>query len=215
MEFTVYYKDKDVVICEKPVGVLSEGDGMPVLLGKELALTGENRDLFPVHRLDRAVGGLMIFARTKKAAAQLSSDFAENRVTKEYLAVVSGIPPQSSGVLQDLLFKDSRQNKTYPVKRMRKGVKEAELSYETLKSAATPDGPVSLVKIRLKTGRSHQIRVQFSSRKMPLLGDGKYGSRIKGDIALWSHSLTFWHPTTKEALTFSAPMPEKYPWTLF
>ncbi len=187
--FEVLYSDKDIAVIIKPVGVLSEdGEGsVCALIRDALGVT----DVYPIHRLDRDVGGVMVYALNKKSAAALCQAVTENALEKVYLAVVHGRPLEARGVLFDLLFKDSKKNKSYVVKRERKGVRKAELSYETLKS----DGEKSLVKIRLHTGRSHQIRVQFSSRKMPLFGDRKYGaSDGEKQIALFSHSLTFPHP---------------------
>ncbi len=188
---------QDYVVCIKPVGVSSEdGPGsMPALLRQELG--GE---IFPVHRLDLNVGGLMVYARTKAAAAKLSQAVQEGTMIKEYLAVLHGIPEQPEGCYEDLLWKDSRKNKVFVVTRCRKGVKQARLTYRCIE---TVNG-TTLVHIRLHTGRSHQIRVQFASRRTPLLGDHKYGSRDETKSpALWSARLTFPHPKTKELLTFS------------
>ncbi len=207
MEINILYKDKALVLCVKPAGVLSESPGMPELLKQQLG--GE---IFPVHRLDRAVGGVMLYARTKEAAGKLSGLVKDRGLKKKYLAVVQGCPDDSEGVFKDLLFKDSAKNKSYVVKRPRKGVKEAELSYRVLKS----DGDKSLVEIMLHTGRSHQIRVQFASRKMPLLGDVKYGSTYKDcPLALWSEALGFSHPFSKKPMDFEALPPKAYPWTEF
>ena len=160
----ILYSDKDIVLCVKPVGLDSESE-VPAAL-KEL-LGGE---IFPLHRLDKNVGGVMVYARTKAAAAVLSKTIQEGRMVKEYVAKVHGTPPES-GILTDLLFKDSRKNKVFVVKKVRAGVKEAKLQYRHLGEG--------LVHVRLFTGRSHQIRVQFSSRGFPLVGDHKYGSRAE------------------------------------
>ena len=187
--FEVLYSDNDIAVIIKPAGVLSEDTEGSVcaLIREALGVT----DIYPIHRLDRDVGGVMVYALNKKAAAALSLSVAENALEKVYLAVVHGKPQEDSGTMSDLLFKDSKKNKSYVVKRERKGVRKAELSYETLKS----DGERSLVKIKLHTGRSHQIRVQFASRKMSLFGDRKYGADDgEKQIALFSHSLTFPHP---------------------
>ena len=207
----ILYKDNALVVCVKPVGVLSQCDGeedMVALLKKQMG--GE---IYPLHRLDRHVGGVMAFARNAGTAAALSAQIQRGGFVKRYLAVVSGLPQPQTGEMRDLLFKDSRIGKSYVVNRPRKGTKEARLAYRTLGSA---EGK-SLVLIRLFTGRTHQIRVQFASRQMPLLGDGKYGSRDKGcDIALWSHRLTFKHPTSGEPLEFSTlPDVSEYPWKMF
>ena len=161
----ILYSDHGIVACIKPVGLDSEAD-VPAAL-KEM-IGGE---IYPIHRLDKNVGGVMIFARTKTAAAVLSKAVQEGQVIKEYVAMVHGTPPEV-GDWEDFLFKDSRKNKVFPVKKERKGVKYARLEFQRLKS-----GEQSLVHIRLHTGRSHQIRVQFSSRGFPLVGDHKYGSR--------------------------------------
>lgn len=159
------YSDSQLAVCVKPVGLDSEHQ-LPQLLQQELG-----GDIFPIHRLDLNVGGVMVYARTRTAAAALSRSIQEGSLVKEYLAQVHGQPPQW-GDLQDLLWKDSRKNKVFVVRRQRSGVKDARLQYTRL-----TDGPDSLVHIRLYTGRSHQIRVQFASRGYPLVGDHKYGAR--------------------------------------
>ena len=159
------YSDSGIAVCVKPVGLDSEGD-VPGELKKQLG--GE---IYPVHRLDKNVGGVMVYARTKQAAAVLSKAVQDGQMVNEYVAIVHGTPPES-GDWADLLFKDSRKNKVFVVKRERGGVKKARLEFTRLSA-----GEKSLVRIRLHTGRSHQIRVQFSSRGYPLVGDHKYGSR--------------------------------------
>jgi len=163
----ILYSDQEIAVCVKPVGLDSESE-VPAKL-KEL-LDGE---VFTLHRLDKNVGGVMVYARTKAAAGRLSRAIQENDMVKEYVALVHGTPP-GSGDWEDLLFKDSRKNKVFVVKKQRAGVKAARLEYRTLRA-----GERSLVRIRLHTGRSHQIRVQFSSRGFPLVGDHKYGSRAE------------------------------------
>ena len=160
----LYYND-GFTVCVKPVGLDSEHQ-VPALLQKLLG--GE---VYTLHRLDKNVGGVMVYARTKQAAAALSKAIAQGEMVKEYVAMVHGTPPPQ-GDWEDLLFKDSRRNKVFVVKRQRNGVKAARLTYRCVRS-----GEHSLVRIRLYTGRSHQIRVQFSSRGFPLVGDHKYGSR--------------------------------------
>ena len=173
----ILYSDKDLAVCIKPVGLDSEVE-VPEALKEQLG--GE---VFPLHRLDKNVGGVMVYARTKAAAAALSKAIQNGDMVKEYVAKVHGEPPQS-GVLTDLLFKDSRKNKVFVVKKARTGVKEAKLQYRHL-----GDG---LVHVRLFTGRSHQIRVQFSSRGFPLVGDHKYGSRSEESAPmLFSCRITF------------------------
>ena len=162
---TILYYDTGLVACIKPVGLDSEAE-FPAALKEQLG--GE---LFPIHRLDKNVGGVMVFARTKSAAAALSKAVQDGAMVKEYVAMVHGTPPEK-GDWEDFLFKDSRKNKVFVVKKERKGVKYARLEFERLRA-----GEASLVHVRLHTGRSHQIRVQFSSRGFPLVGDHKYGSR--------------------------------------
>ena len=161
----ILYTDRGIVACIKPVGLDAEAE-VPAALKAELG--GE---IFSIHRLDKNVGGIMVFARTKSAAAALSKAVQDGQMVKEYVAMVHGTPPES-GDWEDFLFKDSRKNKVFAVKKERKGVKYARLEFNRLQG-----GEQSLVHIRLHTGRSHQIRVQFSSRGFPLVGDHKYGSR--------------------------------------
>ena len=171
------YQDKGIVVCIKPVGMDSETD-VPAAL-KE-ALGG---DIFPIHRLDKNVGGVMVYARTKAAAASLSKAVQDGTMVKEYVAKVHGTPPENPH-WTDFLFKDSSKNKVFVVKKERKGVKKARLEFTRLGE--------NLVRIRLHTGRSHQIRVQFASRGYPLVGDHKYGSRDEATAPmLFSCFLTF------------------------
>lgn len=186
------YYDKDMVVGIKPVGVSSEdcSGGMPELLRQELG--GE---IYPVHRLDLNVGGVMVYARTKSAAAALSKTIADGTMVKEYRAMVHGAPPERA-TWQDLLWKDSRKNKVFVVKRERKGVKKASLEFTRL-----TDSDPALVHIQLHTGRSHQIRVQFASRGFPLVGDHKYGARDEQTAPLlYSCRITF--PWKGQILTF-------------
>ena len=176
----ILYSDRNIAVCVKPVGLDSEQE-VPQALRETLG--GE---IFPLHRLDKNVGGIMVFARTKAAAAQFSRMIQEGKLIKEYVAMVHGTPPQT-GDWQDFLWKDSQKNKVFVVKRERKGVKAARLEYTRL----TENDP-ALVRIRLHTGRSHQIRVQFSSRGFPLVGDHKYGSRDEATAPmLFSCRITF------------------------
>ncbi len=210
----ILFEDKEIIVLVKPVGVPSEttqnGEkGILDLLKNQLGLT----EAFLLHRLDRNVGGVMVFAKTKKSAAHISKQIQENNFKKTYLAVVDGVIEEKQGIYKDLLFKDSSKNRSYVVNRMRKGVKEASLEYVVLNE----NNNKSLVKVTLHTGRTHQIRVQFSSRKTPLCGDIKYGSKDRqSDIALFSHSISFCHPVTNEVLTFKEyPTKIDYPWNLF
>ena len=174
----ILFEDRDVVVCIKPVGLDSEHE-LPAKLG---------RDIYTVHRLDKNVGGVMVYAKNKESAAKLSKQIQCGEMIKEYVAMVEGTPPEE-GVWEDLLFKDSRKNKVFVVDRQRAGVKTAKLSYRRLEA-----GEYSFVRVRLYTGRSHQIRVQFASRGFPLVGDHKYGARGKEkEIYLYSYCLTFKH----------------------
>ena len=161
----ILYSDPQIAVCIKPVGLDSERE-VPAALQEQLG--GE---VYPIHRLDKNVGGVMVYARTKAAAAALSKAVQEGTMVKEYVAVVHGQPPET-GDWEDLLFKDSSKNKVFVVKKERRGVKKARLEFQRLTG-----GETSLVRIRLHTGRSHQIRVQFASRGYPLVGDHKYGAR--------------------------------------
>ena len=213
-DLTIVYEDRSLLLCVKPVGVLSEdsenGASMPHLLRQHYAAAHQPDYIATVHRLDKVTGGLMLFSRQRAVTGRLIAAVAEHRVEKEYLAVLRGHPPEKEGELIDLLFRDAAKNKSYVVKRMRGGVKQAKLHYEIL---ARQDG-LSLVRIRLETGRTHQIRVQFASRGLPLLGDGKYGSRDnRCTCALWSYRLSF--PDGKGEAAFEAQPPARFPWTVF
>ena len=178
----ILYSDNEIAVCVKPVGLDSEQE-VPKALQEQLG--GE---IFTLHRLDKNVGGVMVYARTRQAAAKFSRLIQEGQMVKEYVATVHGTPPES-GDWEDLLFKDSRKNKVFVVRRQRAGVKAARLSFTRLQ-----EGEHSLVRIRLYTGRSHQIRVQFSSRGFPLVGDHKYGSRDEATAPmLYSCCITFPH----------------------
>lgn len=210
----ILYEDASITVAVKPPDLLSEqtpdGKGFADLL----AARNRNGYVGVIHRLDRGVGGVMVYARTPKSAAKLSAAVQAHEVKKEYLAMIHGVPEQNAGELRDLLFHDRMKNKTYVVDRVRHGVKEAVLTYEVLESRELAEyGSISLVRVSLQTGRTHQIRVQFSSRGFPLLGDGKYGARDRCPIALWSHKLSFAHPDTKKRLEFSKT-PDGIPWDL-
>ena len=190
----ILYSDENIIVCIKPVGVDSE-HGLPELLREELG-----GDIYTLHRLDLNVGGVMVYARNNQTAAELSAVIQNGEMVKEYLAVVHGTPP-AEGDWEDLLFKDSRKNKVFTVDRMRRGVKKARLEFKRLTK-----GKTSLVRIRLHTGRSHQIRVQFASRKFPLVGDHKYGARDDCDAPLlYSCAITF--PYKGETVNYEA-MPD-------
>ena len=190
----ILYSDREIAVCVKPEGLDSELE-VPAELTK--ALGGE---IFTLHRLDKNVGGVMVYARSKAAAAALSRAIQEGQFVKEYAALVHGAPPES-GDWEDLLWKDSKKNKVFVVKRMRGGVKKARLEFVRL-----TQGEESLVRIRLHTGRSHQIRVQFASRGYPLVGDHKYGARDSSPAPmLFSCKLSF--PYRGKPLQFEA-MPD-------
>ncbi len=206
----ILYQDADIVVCVKPRGVLSEyhpsEENMVSLLG----------GVYPVHRLDRAVGGVMVYAKTKQAAARLCAGVQQGELRKTYTAVLSGVPASDEGELRDLLYHDARQNKTFVVNGVRKGAREAILRYRVLDRASRDGVDFCRVSIELLTGRSHQIRAQLASRGLPLVGDGKYGSRHKAKFtALYATSLSFVHPQSGRHLCFSAPVPSDFPWDLF
>lgn len=211
----ILFQDKDIAVCLKPAGIVSQstdgGKDMIALLNEFFAKNGENAKAFPVHRLDKETAGLMVYAKNSKAAAALSRQAEQNTIKKHYYAVTQGVPDEKSGVLKDLLFRDKQKNKTYTVKRLRKGVREASLEYNVTEEK---EG-MTLLDILLHTGRTHQIRVQFASRKMPLYGDGKYGGG-SGKLALFAHTLEFTHPVSGEKMIFSAkPDKKEYPWNKF
>ena len=208
----IIYQDKRILVAIKPAGVLStdEPGGMPELLRKELG--DEKACVRTVHRLDQTVSGLMVFARSREASRILSDQMQSRRFHKEYLAVIHGVPDKKHGTFTDLLLRKKEERKTYVVSEPEKGAQEAVLDYEVLD---TKDD-LSLVKILLHTGRTHQIRVQFSSRNLPLVGDRKYGTQDGAqNIALWSHRLCCSHPETGESMDFSALPPQQEPWTRF
>lgn len=206
----IIYQDRDIVVCVKPPRVLStdEPGGVPELVRE--ALGDPNANVRTVHRLDRTVSGLMVLARRSKAASELSRQIREGIFQKEYLAVVHGRPEPENGTLRDLLLRNKAERKTYVVAEPGKDVQEAILHYQTLNR--TED--MSRVRIQLETGRTHQIRCQFSSRGLPLVGDRKYG--VQGEdceIALWSYRLAFLHPYRQEPMEFILEPPEDYPWS--
>ncbi len=214
----ILYEDKYIIGCEKPAGVLSA----PAPNGDECIadIIGEMckiKNPGIIHRLDRGVSGVMILAKRQDAAGKFSALISERAVVKEYLAIVHGVPGEEKGIYKDLLFRDSLSNKTFVTDKMRKGVRDASLEYRVLASSESEDGTLSLVRIKLHTGRTHQIRVQFASRKTPLFGDGKYGSHTnRGSIALFSARLAFTHPFTKKQVDIkSLPDVSIYPWALF
>lgn len=204
------YVDEDILICLKPARVLStdEPGGVPDLARE--ALKDPSADVRTVHRLDRVVSGLMVLARNAGAASELSRQIRDNEFEKEYLAVVYGCPEERTGTLRDLLGRDKARKMTFVASEPAKGVQEAVLDYSLLNSC----NHMSRVQIRLHTGRTHQIRVQFASRGMPLVGERKYSElNDPCEIALWSYRIAFTHPRTGERLVFTHNPPENYPWT--
>ena len=203
------YCDDTLLVCVKPAGVLStdEPGGVPELARLELG--DEKAQVRTVHRLDRVVSGLMVLARTAAAASELSRQIRENEFEKAYLAVVHGHPEEKEGTMVDLLQRCKQERKTYVVSQMDKGVQEAILDYRVL----AENELLSRVYITLRTGRTHQIRCQFSSRGLPLVGDRKYSLLEDGcNIALWSHRIAFTHPATGERMEFQLNPPNQYPW---
>lgn len=215
----ILLKKSDFVVVYKPAGLPSQSDlsgdmDAMSLCAEELSRLGESKELFLIHRLDRVVGGLLVFARNKRCAAELSALVSGEGIGKEYLAVIDGY--LEGGTLTDYLYKDSRTGKAFVVDRKRAGVKEAELDFEPLQSVETEHGVKTLVKIKLKTGRFHQIRAQFASRRTPISGDGKYGSKdIKSRFpALFAFRLSAML-SSGELNCMKLPHTDAYPWNLF
>lgn len=204
----IVYQDKDIVVCIKPAGVLStdEPGGMPDLVRTAIGDT----NVRTVHRLDQTVSGLMVLARRSKAASELSRQIREGQFEKEYLAVIHGDPKDDSGTYHDLLWRDKQERKTYIVQESGKDVQEAVLDYQVVRR----NEDMTRVRIRLHTGRTHQIRAQFSGRGLPLVGDKKYGvPEDDCNIALWSFRLAFLHPYSGKPMEFTMEPPKIYPWS--
>ena len=207
------YSDNSLAVCVKPAGALSTDGpgGVPEML--RAALGDAGADVYTVHRLDRVVGGVMLLARTPSAASALGRQVMDGRFAKAYLAVVHGVPAAPEGTFTDLLRRDRRECKTYIADAPGRDAREAISDYTLLQTA----GGLSLLRITLRTGRTHQIRAQFAHHGLPLVGDRKYGTGADGEtpIALWSHALSFDHPETGARLAFTLPPPEIWPWTDF
>ena len=207
----ILYRDKAILVCQKDAGLLStdEPGGVPEALRQ--LLDDPKADLRTVHRLDRVVGGLMVLGRGAAAASELSRQIREGQFQKEYLAVVHGLTPEE-GSLRDLMWRDKTRKMSFVVQEPGKDVQEALLDYRRLGTAKD----MSLVRVRLHTGRSHQIRCQFASHGWPLAGERKYDTREDPwPLALWSCYLAFTHPESGEKLAFFLPPPEREPWTRF
>ena len=208
----ILYRDDDIIVCIKPPRVLStdEPGGLPELIRQHLG--DPQADVRTVHRLDQVVSGVMVLARNKAAASELSRQIREDRFMKEYIAVVHGAPESFSGEYRDLLGRDKARKMTYVATETGKDVREAVLRFVSLGS----NGGMTKVCIELLTGRTHQIRVQFASRGMPLLGERKYAV-LEDDceIALWSHKVGFIHPRTGMWVEFSQEPPKAFPWDIF
>lgn len=208
-ELDILFEDRHLIAVVKPFGVMSQGNENTYSIcddiNEYLRGKGEDSDVYVIHRLDKTTGGVMFFSKTKLMAGKMSALIQNGEFHKEYLAVVCDEPEKKFDELSDLLYHDKQKNKTYVVKRERKGVKKARLYYEVISTGEYAQKTCSLVRVKLFTGRTHQIRVQFASRKNPLVGDKKYGTTIDDkNIALWSHKISFIHPLTKEKIEVSA-----------
>ena len=208
-QLDILYEDKDLICVTKPYGVLSQGNENTHSLCDDikhyLEQKGESAQVYVLHRLDKTTAGAIVYAKTKSMAQQMSTLIANGGFHKTYLCIVQGSMSDKKAMLEDLLYHDKQKNKTYVVKRERKGVKVAQLVYEVLGEKEHEQDTLSLVKVELLTGRTHQIRVQFASRRHPLVGDKKYGSnKASTEIALWSHKIEFVHPKTNENLVVTS-----------
>ncbi len=215
----ILYEDRNILICEKPVGQPSQpdpahADGSDLLscIAAWREACGYSPEIYLVHRLDTATGGAILYAKDKQSAARLCGMVVGKQIHKQYLAIVQGTLAQPCGSMVDYLYHDKSKNKAFVVSSQRKGVKEARLTYRVL----VPKNEISLVEVTLQTGRTHQIRAQFSHAGHPLLGDGKYGSREKGcTTALWATRLCVTHPQTGKEIEVQSTPPKAYPWNLF
>lgn len=219
MRVPILYEDNHLLVVQKPVNVPVQEDNtgdmdVLTLLKNDLKIRYEkpgNVYLGLVHRLDRPVGGVMLFAKTSKAASRLSDQLRRQCIDREYLAVVRGNPPKIEGTLEHFLVKNTKENKVYTMPAHHKDAKQAILTYKTIGKTKN----MSLVAVKLLTGRSHQIRVQLSAAGCPLYGDQKYGSNVNRpgqQIALWAHTIQFEHPTKKEIIKIRSNPPMEFPW---
>lgn len=222
MNIPILYEDNHLLVIEKPINIPVQEDNsgdkdLLNLLKEDIKIRYEkpgNVYLGLVHRLDRPVGGVMVFAKTSKAASRLSDVIRKDELDRKYLAVVRGVPKKKKATLEHYLYKDTKKNKVYAVAANHKEAKRAVLDYELISS----EEGLSLLSVRLHTGRSHQIRVQLSEAGFPLYGDQKYGqqvNRVGQQIALWANVLEFPHPTTKELINAQSAPPNEYPWNLW
>lgn len=222
MDITILFEDNHLLVVEKPVNIPVQADNskdedLHAMLKQDIKVRYQkpgNVFLGLVHRLDRPVGGVMVFAKTSKAASRLADTIRRGKMDRKYLTIVRGVPDQQQGTLTHYLWKDRLKNIVYTVPSDYQEGKKSSLSFETISSTEN----LSLLSVRLHTGRSHQIRVQLSTSGLPLYGDQKYGHHMNKpgqQIALWSNELVFPHPTTKEIHHFRATPPESYPWNLF
>ena len=207
----IYYQDSDIIVCKKEYGVSSQGHSGENMIDLLTEVCGTTP--FVVHRLDITTEGVMVYALNEKSASLLSSQIANRTLEKHYLAVVHGVP-EKSGEMTDLLWHDRYSNKSFVCATKKPSAKEARLEFSCLESIPYEDESLSLVKIHLLTGRTHQIRAQFSSRSFYLYGDGKYGAKDNDKIALFAHSLAFFHPRTGKRLAFS-DLPSGRIWSRF
>lgn len=222
MKISILYEDNHLLVVEKPVNIpvqedKSRDDDFLTMLKNDIKVRYNkpgNVYLGLVHRLDRPVGGVMVFAKTSKAASRLSDVIRRNKLERRYLGIVRGSPSKKESKLEHYLYKDTKKNIVHAVSANHKNAKKAVLDYNMIGKSEQ----LSLLSVQLHTGRSHQIRVQLATMGCPLYGDQKYGQHVNRpgqQIALWAHSLSFPHPTTKEVMTFTSSPPNDYPWMLF
>ena len=213
LDIRIIYNCPGYLICIKPQGIVSEDPGLPSLICAQERIPA----LFPVHRLDQGTGGLIVLAKNPDSCKVLSEAFSAHKTEKNYLAVIQASKIEKSGTFEDYLYHDRKTNKSYIVKTMRKGARKSACSWSLLETVRTEEIPLHLVRVDLQTGRTHQIRVQFASRGMPIFGDKRYGSCFKSKYpALWSAGLSFPDPEDSgKKIRFDAPPPDMDPWNRF